>query len=298
MPDPAVAALIANPDDPEQRLVYADWLEQRGATEHAQLVRLGVERAAIGLARASFGANRGLRRREAGDNQRDETLRDAMGEISEAAHAQMTAALPALDGVDWSGDLIFGGVPEGVSVENVKTFVAAADVLAAAAPVRSLSLKRLDVRGARALVASGWLGRLRHLELHGADVTAKALEIIVGSEQARGLWSIELSLSRIKDAGAKLLAESPYLAGLEALILYGAQIGERGGVAIASSPYLQQLRGLNLEMNWLGAACGRAFLAEDIFPDVVHLNLFDNEPLENAGFVDRLRERWGERIEI
>jgi uncharacterized protein (TIGR02996 family) len=295
---PALAALIVDPDDQAQRLVYADWLEQQGETSHAEMVRLGVELAALGgFTRPHFGVARGLRRQSPEEAARAEAICDRMRALVDD-RPRWESRLPVVDGLRWDGAFYFGGVFEGVNADSWKVFAGAADALAELTPLRSLGLKRLDVRGARALVDSGWLARLRHLSLHGATVSANALEVVLGSPDARGLRSIDLSMTRLRDSGAARVAASPNLAGLEALFLYMNGIGDRGAIALADSPHLQGLRALNLELNHLSWGAARAFGLPDVFPDMVFLNLFDNEPLEHGGVEQSLRARWGDRLEI
>jgi uncharacterized protein (TIGR02996 family) len=45
-----LAAILANPDDDNLRLVYADWLDDRGEGERAELIRVQVELAGLSIA--------------------------------------------------------------------------------------------------------------------------------------------------------------------------------------------------------------------------------------------------------
>ena len=293
-----LTALIAQPDDAALRLVFADWLEEGGDLAWAQMVRLGVEMTSVGgRHRARYSANYDTRAQTPAEAERAAAIFERMSEIGEAMREQRDKRLPVADGITWMNDHVFGGIPEGVSASDVYTFLAAADELAQQVPIRALAVDVLDRRGAKKLVATGWLGKLRHLSLHGAKITGNALAVLL-AENASSLRSIDLSLSQIGDKGAEVIATSPHMASLETLHLYAAQISDKGATAIARSPYLQQLRSLDLELNWLDATSAKAFCAPDIFPQMLYLNLYDNEPLEHGGHLDALRERWGDRLEI
>ena len=296
----AWGAVLRDPDDAAARLVLADAVEEAGDVPHAEYLRLGVELAGLGGPHwQHFGHARGVRLQTESEAARAEAAAARMRELLEAHGERWLAELPPLAGASWSTEITFGGIPEGVEVEDWAAFAKTSADLVGVAPIRALELKRLDIRTARSLLTWGWLGRIRHLSLHGARVTQKALLLVLRADEASGLRSMDLSMIHLGDRGAELVAASPALAGLEALFVYGNHIADRGARAVASSPHLQGLRVLNLELNHIGTAGGSAFLDLERFPAMVHLNLFDNEPLDaEPDTVGALKTRWGDRLEI
>src|SRR5919197_389139 len=69
---------------------------------------------------------------------------------------------------------------------------------------------------------------------------------------------IREAVQELGDAGAEVLAASPYLARLTALRLHKNRIGEAGAQALAASPYLANLTRLGLWDNSIGDAGARA----------------------------------------
>jgi uncharacterized protein (TIGR02996 family) len=220
-------AIIESPDDDAVRLVYADWLEENGQPERAELIRLEIELS--GLPEAS---------------PRAEPLEEREEELLEA-HA-----------LEWVRPLSLK--PEEVTfvrglIEKVETdarcFLDCAEELFRRAPVRALKLMAWE-EGVEELAARPELARLRELDLSENGLGDAVAEILGASPYVSGLRRLDLGGNRIEEAGAIALANSPHLANLTELRLDYNTIGVAGGWALARSPYLGNLRLLDLHHNF------------------------------------------------
>ena len=108
--------ICAHPDDDATRLIYADWLDDRGDAARAEFIRVQVER----------------RKKSAEDGHYQDLLTREEALIQEN-EAGWRAELPALDGVNWEG--FYGGFVEAVFVNSVEVFLRHAAVLFAVAPI-------------------------------------------------------------------------------------------------------------------------------------------------------------------
>ncbi len=243
-------AILADPDDDSPRLIYADWLDERGDADRAEFIRVQC---------ALHGAPaRDPRRPAWGDRQ---------------------TALLAEHGAEWLGSLrgLFylwafrRGFLEEVTLK-AQVFLDTAGSLFRMAPVRlvrllkavgvierladcpqlrrvsALHLTRCGIgdAGAAALARSLHLDGLDTLRLGENNIGDDGVEMLAASPHFAGLRVLNLSQNDIGNAGARALAESPYLAGLHTLRLGGNRITPTGARALAESPYLAGLRALDL----------------------------------------------------
>lgn len=136
---------------------------------------------------------------------------------------------------------------------------AGVDALATAAGLASV--RWLDVsgcglsdRGGRQLASSPHLNRLAALHVGFNNFGPASAAALAQSENLAGVKVLDLSYNQIGDQGAEQLAASPYLASLEALYLSGNQIHREGALALARSESLPKLTALHLSGNDLTPA--------------------------------------------
>lgn len=107
----------------------------------------------------------------------------------------------------------------------------------------------LGDEGARAVLASPHLGRLRVLELSGGlgepRLSAAVWRTLVDAPVTGTLEALDLSRTALGAEGARALAAAP-LARLRRLDLSGSDLGDEGALALAHSPFLDALEWLNL----------------------------------------------------
>ena len=142
--EPFLRAICANPEDDTARLVYADWLDENGAPERAEFVRLQVALAPY------------PRLYNADHFRAEALLRDHQ--------AAWRAELPDLRGVQWADEFRRGFVP-GARVHDVRWLLAHRKALFAAAPVQVLALNGATADKLAKALALAELNRLTELYL-------------------------------------------------------------------------------------------------------------------------------------
>ncbi len=230
-------AVLDNPDDDTARLVYADWLEEHDDPARAEFIRLQ-----CGLAERMRG---GVMPAGDPDTQREHQLATQLGE-------RWIAELPALRGVRWAG--FWRGFPT-VSVVSATTVVRAAAKIWGAAPVEHLTLTGLNATGARTLIASDVLTRVRVLVLDRYFTQrdgAKPLRDLLHAPRVRSLRRLSLGYG-IGEKGLVTVAESPHLSGLEWLSVGAGAMTDGAAEAILASPGLKNLRGGSFVSHLLSA---------------------------------------------
>ena len=214
-----------SPYDDGLRLIFADWLEDNGQRERAELLRLQV----------------GLEQLPIGDLHRVE-LQKRVNELL-AAHKRQWLG-------PWAGvgRIVHGLIDITCQAERLPELLAAAGGEAALSWVESLSL-----RGAwediSAVVGSPWLRHIAKLYLEHNGIGAAGAAALAASPHLARLGLLYLSNNGIGAAGAAALAASPHLAQLSSLDLKHNDIGDAGAAALAASPHLARLSSLGLTGN-------------------------------------------------
>jgi uncharacterized protein (TIGR02996 family) len=227
---PFLQAVLADPDDDGCRLVYADWLEERG-DPRGELIRVQVELARLPAADA--------RRPELQDRERRLLAQH------QAAWAEPLRGLVR----KWT---FRRGFIEQVTVE-AEQFLAGADRLFRLAPVRHVRFQNA-AGSLNALAACPDLARLATLDLRENALQDEHLEVLTASPHLVRLANLRLGFNHLGDGAAHFLATFFFLGSLATLDLYGNEIGPQGAQSLASSAHLSGLRTLILGSNDLGDA--------------------------------------------
>jgi uncharacterized protein (TIGR02996 family) len=227
--DPLLQAILDDPVDDAARLVYADWLEERG-DPRAEFIRLQYERAAL----------------PPGDRRRAEL---------EARESRLLAE----HGFQWRAGIPLGvecrfrrGFVEEIEL-SVRAFLAWNTELFRRAPIRRARLRHegpgdfptdrlARCRNLRRLTSLD-LSRPAEVYLPAAGVDVRAL---ARSRHLDRLEALALDGQRIGDNGLRALAESPHLSRLKTLRVRECCIREAGAYALADSPLLPRLETLDL----------------------------------------------------
>jgi uncharacterized protein (TIGR02996 family) len=248
-------AILEAPDDDALRLVYADWLEERG-DPRGEFIRIQIARADA-----------------EGDTRTNHVLLPREKELR-GEHGGVWAG-PVRDLVsNWE---FHRGLLEEVTI-NARSFIEKGEVVLRLAPfVRRVRLRdSADVMPE--LAASPLLARIRDLDLVGDGLDDLAAEMLANSEHVGSLHVLRLRMNGLQTDAVRALARSPNLSALVELDLAANDIGDLGlqalcaggklpclqrldltscgltdtGVrALAGSPFLGQLRALHLGGNTL-----------------------------------------------
>jgi uncharacterized protein (TIGR02996 family) len=251
-------AICANPDDDLPRLVYADWLDERG-DPRGEFIRVECELPHL--------ASEDPRRRQL-------HLRDC--ELIRLHKERWVGMIPELVRRHLAGYWDFRrGLLEVLAID------AAALVGEAAAYVRCMPISQLTVYNLSADAARG---------LANSPVLARVLNLALSA--GRGYYSSQSHPAVSPEAVLSVLqATSP--ARLSSLRLC-AGIGDSGAAALCKWSGLETLSRLELPGNQIGNAGARALADAPALGRVAHIDLSEN-PITATG-VRRLRERFGDRV--
>jgi len=244
-----VERVAADPEEDGPRLVFADWLDERG-DPRGEFIRVQVA-----LARLPA------------DDPRADALRDREAALLARYHAAWSEPLRGVAG--WTE--FRRGLVETVNVE-ARLFLRRSADLFRLAPVRHVRF--LDVgTSLDRLLQSPHLARLNAITIYAQHIDERLTRSLVESPHLGGLQSLNIGRNRVGDRGAERLAWSPRFANLTSLDLSDNAVGDPGARAIAGSTNLGKVVSLELRRNelsrfGLGAICGSATL-----PGLRHLGM-------------------------
>lgn len=249
-----IGAILERPEDDTPRLIYADWLEERGRLERAELIRLQLDRRRFEDPGDPEHRARSARERE--------LVRIAEGELEEE--------LPL------RGVVLWGGIERGLVARaiwpDVQSFVEQAEEMWEAAPVTRIGFLRLRPDDLPILEQSPWFGRIRELDLgRHAGLGPAAARWLAGPGPETQLAGLRLDASKLGDDAVALLARSKRLRALEGLDLRLNRVGDPGLEALATAGNFPALRRLYLGRNPLGKSGIRALANSVAFPELREL---------------------------
>lgn len=231
--DGFLQAIRANPDDVASRLIFADWLEERG-DPRGEFIRLQCTRAALSAS-----------------EDHDEELRAREELLWQQHGATWRSGLPRI--LRYAG--FERGFVESASL-TVNEFLVHAAAIFAATPFRRLRVRRAwddTAQTVGRLAASPFLVRLQTLDLSDLELGDEQTLVLAASPHVHALGELILQGNHVGDAGAAGLADAALLANLSTLDLSYNRIGEPGAHALAASPHFPRLRSLRLTKNPLNA---------------------------------------------
>lgn len=134
------------------------------------------------------------------------------------------------------------------------------------------NLRGFGVRGLRALCAPGAFPALRSLAIN-VDALARNMGVLLDSELATRLTTLELVMAGLGDRHAAMLATAKSLAGLCTLSLASNRLTAKGVAALAGSKTLAGLTALDLGHNTIGEAGTAALAKAKWVPRLARLSL-------------------------
>jgi uncharacterized protein (TIGR02996 family) len=280
-----IQAIIDDPQDDSLRMIYADWLEERG-DPRGEFIRVQVALARDDHdGRALDKAKRKvLKARESTllKQHREEWERPltALG----AARVEFRRGFPyhinitAEDFISHATEIV-GLAP----VESARIWARSAEIEALMAVPQLAKLTALDLSGMRlgrervaALASCPYLGNLTTLALKNAGINEAEAQVLAGSQNLANLTTLDLSVNLLGDAGVRSLAESRQLRKLTALVLRSCYIGYAGVQALAASPNLKNVTSLNMSHNHIGVDGAHALASSRQLTNLTTLNLYWN----------------------
>jgi uncharacterized protein (TIGR02996 family) len=280
-----LSAILAQPDDDTPRLVFADWLDERGGAD---------DRARAALIRAQC-------RLEHVPPGRERTRLAAHARRILKTHARRwTAALDAAKlGSDWT---FRRGFLDGGSM-SATAFVRRGEELFRLAPtVRAMRFPNASNETA-ALAASPLVARLVSADLArmcscGRCPIGRELRDLFKSEYVTNLRHLNVSHDRIYLEETQALARSKVLSNLTDLDLSGNPLGTvwtDGIEALVRAKHLKKLTRLNLSATDLQNDRVKVLAGARSFPAVTRLDLSNND-IRAGGVVALAESEWLERL--
>jgi uncharacterized protein (TIGR02996 family) len=248
--EPFLRAIHDRPDDDAPRLVYADWLDERGDADRAEFIRVQ-----CALARAAADDPRRPERLA-----REQELLKRHGKVWGGLLGELFSNLDFRRGFLYCtgfhqpprrvGDagvlrLLDDGQVAGMTLMTLSDCdVSDRGVEALAASWQVNDLQDLILggnyvspAGAAALARSPHLARLRRLYLYHNLLGDAGVASLLAAPSFR-LHRLDLVGNNISDEGARMLADAAALAELKDLFLYGNPITPAGFASLRASPHI------------------------------------------------------------
>jgi uncharacterized protein (TIGR02996 family) len=305
--DAFLTAILEDPDDPVPRLVYADWLEDQGLVDRAELIRHlcrwwheGVhnrDRVSALLSKMNqkwLGPWPGRLRWQLTGPAAPLLVLRAPVYVRHPAMARRLAPLvhrlrlyevvPCLD------RLLAGSLPgvswlslahEKIGLPQLRRLCSwpGLDRLSAL-DLRSVSVQ---AEGVRALADSPFLTRLQRLELSGTYLEEDGIRVLAGASAWPALRSLLLNDINLLRARAELLASAAFLPRLTTLELHSASLSDRECLTLLRGlGPSTALRSLDLSNNSLSSISAEALAASPCLAHLTSLSLAGNR-VEGAG---------------
>ena len=252
-------AILERPDDDLPRLVYADYLDESGDPERAEFIRVQIELANSSDEDPRFAA---LTRRQNELQKRRVEWRLPIRGIQHFHRGFVESIAVTADWLIHSPIEILRAAPiRELRVINADNFVVDLAQVPGLDRIQTLDLRNNSFgtqgRLARFLELAP-LRKMTGLLLLNNQLWRDDVEVLVNSERAAQLLSLDLSGNAIGNAGAGVLARADRLLGLKILILRSDELDFRdrispdGARALAESQTLGELRALDIGGHLIG----------------------------------------------
>lgn len=272
-------AIVTAPDDDTPRLVFADWLDERGTDD---------DRARAALIRAQCR----IEVLPQGNKERKKLEREAKA-ILKANESKWTAELRAAKlGTKWT---FRRGFLDGGSMSPTKFIEKGAELFKLAPTLRAMTFPNA-ANEVTELAASPYLERLASVDLTqmctcgwcGID---EELRDLFRSKHAANLRCLNVSRDRVDVGVVGALVRTKVLTNLTELNLSDNPFGPEGGAALAKSKHLSKLTVLNLSRTNLQSEGTRALAVAKPFTALTTLYLSGNT-IDAAGVAALVAAPW------
>jgi uncharacterized protein (TIGR02996 family) len=250
--------IVEHPDDDMPRLIYADWLEDRGSPR-AEFIRLQCE-----LEQVSDDAlQKQLRLQER------KLLALYEKEWTEGVNREQVPYLRFrrgfVESIQTTVPYLRKAIVRRYQLWPVQTLDLSADSddlpplksITWLRRIRTLKFghkslgvsKSLGVEGVKTLTECEDLASLRELYLTSCQIDSRSIGLLIHSPLLAGLRNLMLGGNSYGDEGAAALAESPRVSNLEQLGVAYSRVGDGGAAALTNSPNLANLKTLRFAGN-------------------------------------------------
>jgi uncharacterized protein (TIGR02996 family) len=154
---------------------------------------------------------------------------------------------------------------------------------------------RLGDEGFRPLATAPWATQLRSLRLEGLHVESDGLQTLVRADALAGVVAVSLTECRSLNV-VRALADRSTVLRPASLQVHGWDLGADSMRRFGNSPVMKGVWHLNLSYNGLTATTLKALLGGGPPPQLVTLNLFRNNMLEEGGMAVLARSGWLNRL--
>jgi len=261
------AEIVANPDDDEPRLVYADWLEENGLTEQAGFIRRHLE----------LPEDRSDDMDVSIEEQLTHARRKSWSHVPEINTLEFHRGFVSRLGITLRQFIKHSAeIEERIPELSHLSLGGSNDKLGHLAEVRALSLVRSlhlilvappDLDGWRKLLESPHLADLKELNLTSSQMKQSFWTELYQSELLQRLESLCLNSARVSGASLMRMLDSLENCRLQRLNLAFNSTGMRGLQAIVDCPELNRLTELDLTRTGIDDS------AVDLLASCPHLKL-------------------------
>ena len=253
--DPLLQAIQEDPQNDEPRLIYADWLEERGDPQ-AELIRVQCLSA-----------------------------EERTGETSAAEVAlvkqQKAQWLSRLQAVGVQDVVVHRGFIEKVKLSGAAVLSQPWLLFRLAPAVRGLMWRnfpdRQAVESLTRMFAWPFFGALTGLDLSQNNLDGSAIEALNRTATLKNLTALHLSGNRLGGHGVHVLAQSSFVRNLTTLSLAQNELSAKGFRDIANSPCLGRLETLMLDDNAGGDGGVSGFAGSSSMGSLRTLSIAGNE---------------------
>jgi uncharacterized protein (TIGR02996 family) len=261
--DAFLQAILEDPDNDEARLVYADWLEERG-DPRGEFIRLQCAK-----------PNPHGMTDEMWEERYDRE------QVLLAKHGKQWAKpLHRLSALDFSECKV---IAEDLAALGECAYLTQLQDLNLSNPYRGSDYwNEFDGEQISCLTSSPYLKRLKNLDLGFNDISDRGLSLLAQSGFASQLEDLDLEATGISPAGIRLLGSAPAWKLLRSLDLGGNRLGDIGMRTLAALSNLPRLRSLSLRQNDISAKGLNALAGWPSLPRLDTLVL-DRNGFGNAG---------------
>jgi uncharacterized protein (TIGR02996 family) len=221
-------ALLETPDEELPWLALADWLEEHGDADHAELVRLGCQRDCLPP-----------------DDPRQAALRQREAALLDANAARWTPTLPGV----FFHPVRRRGLPCAVIFTSYEAYSRQAAAVWRCVFIPDVTFHQLPPSRVGPLLRAPHIDRLTTLNFRPNRIRAAGAHALAAEPALAGVKRLLLDGNQIGDEGVRALVASPYTTALRVLDLSGCKVWQGGLEALAAWPGLSRLRELRLDRN-------------------------------------------------